>query len=94
MKDNQAELEKAVRVVKIGIGEAEKNDLLGQLNIFTDWLKPLLAVDTGSIEPLLTGHDAVNVMRKDEAVQADLTATQNTTSNFEDCFYAVPKIIE
>ncbi len=94
VKEVQEGLNKAVNAIKIAIVPQEKEKLTGELSIFLQWLEPLLAVETSSVDQALFCLGAVNVWREDRAQPGELNELQKTASNFDEGFYQVPTIIE
>jgi aspartyl/glutamyl-tRNA(Asn/Gln) amidotransferase C subunit len=94
MKELLEELDKAVNVIKIEITSGEKEELAVELSIFLKWLEPLLAIDTGDVDQVLIGHEAVNVLRDDKVQSGELDELQKAASNFDQGFYQVPPVIE
>lgn len=94
MKELLEELDKAVNVIKIEITSEEKEELAVELSIFLEWLEPLLAIDTGDVDQVLIGHEAVNVLRDDKVQSGELDELQKAASNFDQGFYQVPPVIE
>lgn len=87
-------LEKAVRVMKIEVDRVEQEKLVGELDQFLQWLKPMLDLETKGVDQVLVAHDRKSVMRKDEAKQGELAELQETAPDFAGGFYRVPPIIE
>jgi len=94
MNEVKAGLEKAIRAIKIEVDSREREELNGELEKFLKWLEPLLAVETGSVQPILLGHGAFNVLREDRAEPGKAAELQKAVSNFEEGFYKVPPIME
>lgn len=94
MENSAAGLEKAMRAIKIGVSDPERDQLHQELNQFLDWLEPMLEVDPGGLEGHLFSHDAVNVLIEDGPRQGSLAEVQEAAPNFAGGFYLVPKIME
>ncbi len=94
MDEVKADLEKAIRTIKIEVNSREREELNGELERFLKWLEPLLAVETGSVEPVLLGHGALNVLSEDRAEPGETAKIHKAASNFEEGFYKVPPIME
>jgi aspartyl/glutamyl-tRNA(Asn/Gln) amidotransferase C subunit len=78
MKELLEELDKAVNVIKIEITSGEKEELADELSIFLKWLEPLLVIDTGDVDQVLIGHEAVNVLRDDKVQSGELDELQKS----------------
>ena len=94
MEEIKQGLAKAVRVMKIEVDTGEQVKLVGELDQFLQWLKPLLELQTEGMDQVLVAHDKINVMRKDKAVQGELAELQEAAPDFAGGFYQVPPIIE
>ncbi len=94
MKNISQVLDKAIKVIKLGVSQSEQEELEKELLAFLKWLEPMEAVDTSGTEQVLVGFDAVNVMRKDCARQDELAELQEAAPDFAGGFYMVPPIIE
>ena len=94
MEEIKQGLEKAIRVMKIEVDMGEQEKLVGELDQFMQWLKPMLELQAEGMEQVLVGHENLNVMRKDEAKQGELAELQETAPDFAGGFYQVPPIIE
>lgn len=95
MTENSKEIiARLAKVAKIEISEAEARELEDGFSAYREWLKPMLAVDCSGVTPILSAHEAVNILREDLAERVDLTGTQKAAVNFEDGFYLVPPIME
>ncbi len=94
MSEVKQGFEKAVKTTKVGLSEHEQDSLYQQLGIFLRWLEPLLEVDAAEIEPVLLGHNAVNVLREDTACKGVMAELQEAAPEFAEGYYLVPSIIE
>jgi len=94
MSDIEKGFEKAVKTAKVDLPGDEHVRLYQQLGIFANWLGPLLAVDTTGIEPIILGHNSVNVLREDFAHKGVMAELQEAAPEFDEGFYLVPPIIE
>ena len=94
MSDVKVGFEKAVKTAKLGLPEDEQDRLYQQLGALLNWLEPLLAVDTTGVEPILLGHNSVNVLREDFAHKGVMAELQEAAPEFDEGFYLVPPIIE
>ncbi|MGM0651370.1 MAG: Asp-tRNA(Asn)/Glu-tRNA(Gln) amidotransferase subunit GatC [Bacillota bacterium] len=94
MSEVKKGFEKAVKMVKLDLPEDERESLYQQLGGFMRWLEPLLEVETTEVEPMLLGHNAVNVLRKDSVHKSAAAELQETAPEFVEGFYLVPPIIE
>ncbi len=94
METSAAGLEKAIKAIKIGLSLPEQDHLHRELEELLGWLEPLLAFNTGETEPLLFGHEAVNVLREDHPQEGRLAELQEAAPNFAGGFYLVPKIMD
>lgn len=94
MSDLQEMLDDAVRAVKIEFSAEEQMRLAEELEALNKWLQPLLAVDTGAVEPMRYGHSETNILREDEPGSGEPDRLRRATGNFVDGFYRVPSIIE
>lgn len=89
------EIEKAARVIKISLSAPEKENLVKDAVRFMDWVKPLLEVDTGHVEPTFLPFAGANVQRVgDRPSSANRGNVVAAAANFTDGFYEVPSIIE
>ncbi len=94
MSEVKKGFEKAVKTAKLDLPGDEYDRLYQQLGIFVNWLEPLLEVDTTGIEPILLGHNSVNVLREDFAHKGVMAELQEAAPEFDQGFYRVPPIIE
>ena len=94
MEEIKQGLAKAIRVMKIEVDAGEQGKLVGELDQFMQWLKPMLELQVEEAEQVLVAHDKINVMRKDKAVQGELAELQEAAPDFAGGFYQVPPIIE
>jgi len=94
VSDIEKRFDKAVKTAKLGLSEDEHDRLYQQLGVFLNWLNPLLEVDTAGIEPILLGHNSVNVLREDCARKGVMAELQEAAPEFDQGFYRVPPIIE
>lgn len=94
MEDQNLQLEKAIKAMKIEILPPEKEQLAADLLKLTEWMQPLLAVPTTGVREKLFNHNEVNAWREDRAVANDADKLQKVTTNCAENFYLVPRIIE
>lgn len=94
MSEVKKGFEKAVKMCKLDLPEDEQENLYQQLGGFMRWLEPLLEVDTTEVEPMLFGHNAVNVLREDFVHKSAAAELQEAAPEFAEGFYLVPPIIE
>jgi len=77
------------------LNEAELNNTSRDLGVIMDYMEQLMAIDTGSAEPMEHVLSIRNVLRDDVAVNADnrerLLAVAPVT---EDGCYLVPSVVE
>lgn len=94
IKNRREELERAIKAIKIEVSSPEREKLLYELDRLLHWLEPLLELDTGGVEEVLFSQAAVNVLRQDSPLQADLAELQENAPSFAGGFYLVPRIME
>ncbi len=94
MQNERETIRRAAAAIMIGLNGAAEDRLVRELAGFKRWLEPLLAVDPDGTEPLIYGHEAVNVFRKDEPVDIEAGRLEHSGTHFAGGFYRVPVIIE
>lgn len=95
MKFDKDTVARVARLARIATGDAERQQLAGELSSIIEWIDTLGEVDTDDVEPM-TGVGAMTPKwRRDEVTDGvvvdDITA--NAPASSEGCF-VVPKIVE
>jgi len=82
-------------LARIRIADADLEPLSGELSGILDWIEQLNAVNTDGVEPLASVVDVTLPRRKDEVTDGNCQdkVLANTTDP-EDGFYTVPKVVE
>jgi aspartyl-tRNA(Asn)/glutamyl-tRNA(Gln) amidotransferase subunit C len=95
MEINEAMVNKLATLSKLEFNEAEKNELIADLQNMLIFVNQLQSLDTSNVEPLLYITDNKNIMRADE-VNTEITradALLNARLKDEQ-FFKVPKVIK
>ena len=95
MKFDKDTVARVARLARIATGDAERQQLAGELSSIIEWIDTLGEVDTDEVEPM-SGVGAMTLKRRrdevtDGGVADDITA--NAPASSEGCF-VVPKIVE
>jgi aspartyl-tRNA(Asn)/glutamyl-tRNA(Gln) amidotransferase subunit C len=93
MSLEMSDLEKALRLSHLEIGESEKLLYLGQLHSIIEYMAVLEAMDLENVEPSAYAHDQKQYLREDIVEdQGDLLLEKNAPDWQGDSF-SVPKIL-
>lgn len=95
MEINEAMVNKLATLSKLEFNEAEKIELIADLQNMLTFVNQLQSLDTSNVEPLLYITDNKNIMRADE-VNTEITradALLNARLKDEQ-FFKVPKVIK
>jgi len=94
MSEAERALEKAARVIKIALSEAEARKLDEEMNLFLDWLKPLAEFNSENDYSPAAGQAFIEDLRDDHIFKSEHSEIRKAAPRFEDDFYMVPPIIE
>lgn len=95
MKFDKDTVARVARLARIATGDAERQQLAGELSAIIEWIDTLGEVDTDGVEPM-TGVGAMTLKwRPDEVTDGDVAddITANAPALSDGCF-VVPKIVE
>ena len=95
MEINEAMVNKLATLSKLEFNEAEKIELITDLQKMLIFVNQLQSLDTSNVEPLLYITENKNIMRAD-VVNTEMTSTealQNARLKDEQ-FFKVPKVIK
>ena len=91
----RADVERAARLARIAVDDAEADAVLEQLGRIFGMIEEMQAVDVAGVEPMAHARDVTLRLREDvvtEPVQRDLF--QSIAPRVEAGLYLVPKVIE
>ena len=94
MTVNKDTLNYLAKLAKLDLEEAEKEQLLNDLNNILTFVEQLKEVDTTNVEPLIFINESDNVLREDEVIQTttQAEALKNAPMKNEN-YFLVPKVI-
>jgi aspartyl-tRNA(Asn)/glutamyl-tRNA(Gln) amidotransferase subunit C len=95
MQVDAATVRRIARLARIKVGDAEVENLKGELSGILDWVKQLDEVDTQGVEPMTQVVAHVMTKRADKVTDGEIAdqITQNAPLS-EDNFFVVPKVVE
>jgi aspartyl-tRNA(Asn)/glutamyl-tRNA(Gln) amidotransferase subunit C len=83
------------KLARIGMGDAEIEALVPELNNILGWVEQLSEVDTDGVEPLTAVIDLKLRLRDDNVTEGDIRdAVLANAPEAQHGFFAVPKVIE
>jgi aspartyl-tRNA(Asn)/glutamyl-tRNA(Gln) amidotransferase subunit C len=95
MAIEQHEIEKIAELARIRISDQEIGQVTQRITEILHMVDQLLAVDTGSVEPMANPLDATQRLRPDEVTQGNRRDSfQAIAPAVENGLYLVPKVIE
>ena len=94
MTVNKDTLNYLAKLAKLDLEEAEKEQLLNDLNNILTFVEQLKDFDTTNVEPLIFINESDNVLREDEVIQTttQAEALKNAPMKNEN-YFLVPKVI-
>ena len=95
MSVDQATVRRIAHLARIAVKEEEVAPLQGELNAILAFVEQLNEVNVEGVEPMTSVVPIAMKMRDDVVTTGDLAGavTQNAPLS-EDCFFAVPKVVE
>lgn len=89
------DVERAARLARIAIDDAEADQVLEQLGRIFGMIEEMSAVDVSGVEPMAHAQDVVLRLREDVVTEVDQHELfQSIAPRVEAGLYLVPKVIE
>ena len=76
-----SDVDKLARLSRLSLSEAERNNMLTELNHVFDLVEKMQEVNTDGIEPMAHPHELALRLRDDAVTEKDLNLLQVTTDN-------------
>lgn len=90
-----ADVEKIARLARLDLSEAERADMLAELNTIFTLVEKMQGMDTEGVEPMAHPHELALRLRDDVVTETDRhTVYQQTAPQVDGGLYLVPKVIE
>lgn len=90
-----SDVDKLARLSRLSLSEAERNNMLTELNHVFDLVEKMQEVNTDRIEPMAHPHELALRLRDDEVIEKDEHHTIQSCAPLVDRdLYLVPKVIE
>ncbi len=95
MEINEALIDRLAELSKLEFSDAEKTEMVGDLNKMLSFVEKIQEVDTSGVEPLLFMSDTPNQWREDKPMDAlpQKEALKNAPLKDSD-YFKVPKVID
>ena len=82
-------------LARIKVPDENLEHLAGELSSILEWVEQLNGVDTDGVEPLASVVDVTLPLRADKISDGDCRDKVLANGpDTEDCYYAVPKVVE
>lgn len=92
---DRADVLKIAHLARLGVSEAQADELVGDLSNILDLVAQMNEIDTSGVLPMAHPLDMAQRLRPDEALEEDQRkAFQAVAPATEDGLYLVPKVIE
>lgn len=90
-----SDVDKLARLSRLSLSEAERNNMLTELNHVFDLVEKMQEVNTDGIEPMAHPHELALRLRDDAVTEKDEhQAIQSCAPLVDRDLYLVPKVIE
>lgn len=90
-----SDVDKLARLSRLSLSEAERNNMLTELNHVFDLVEKMQEVNTDGIEPMAHPHELALRLREDAVTEKDEHHTIQSCAPLVDRdLYLVPKVIE
>ncbi|WP_369608256.1 Asp-tRNA(Asn)/Glu-tRNA(Gln) amidotransferase subunit GatC [Snodgrassella alvi] len=89
------DVDKLARLSRLSLSEAERNNMLAELNHVFELVEKMQEVDTNEVEPMAHPHELALRLRNDIVTETDQhQAIQSCAPLVGKDMYLVPKVIE
>lgn len=90
-----SDVDKLARLSRLSLSEAERNNMLAELNHVFELVEKMQEVDTNEVEPMAHPHELALRLRNDIVTEIDQhQAIQSCAPLVDKDMYLVPKVIE
>ncbi|WP_239323940.1 Asp-tRNA(Asn)/Glu-tRNA(Gln) amidotransferase subunit GatC [Snodgrassella gandavensis] len=90
-----SDVDKLARLSRLSLSEAERNNMLTELNHVFDLVEKMQEVNTDGVEPMAHPHEVALRLRDDIVTEKDEhRALQSCAPLVDKDMYLVPKVIE
>ena len=95
MSLDAAAVRRIARLARVGIEDADLEQLQAELTGILGWIEQLLEIDVEGIAPMVGTEQTTLRLRADVVTETGLTeAVLSNAPDREGSFYAVPKVVE
>jgi len=94
MNIDKETVDKIAHLARLEMAEADKQEMIGDMNRILDFMAKLNEVDTSGVEPLVYMSTEVNVLR-DDVAKHDITTAEalENAPKHNDQYFLVAKVI-